>query len=524
MKRFTFLAIGVLGVFMALTFMKFSGNTLLGCWNCGSSNLAWKWGLKADGPDFNQGKSVSVNNNNDVYVTGYFSGTTTFGSINNNTITLTANSDKNVFVAKYNASGNVQWVKQATNGSPDANGSGWGISVDGSGNSYITGGFTNSLIFSNGVTSITLKSKGGMDMFVAKYDNNGNFLWAHRGGGSSVPVGNWSTSDLGTSIRLGTNRIFVTGHFFQDATFGESPNITVLPSGGDSTDMFLASYDLNGNLLWVKSAGGDMLNGVNAQGGGALDQGARGMSVSSDTADNVYVAGGFHHDADFGTAPNIATLSEASNYEAGFIVKYNKNGDILWARKIDSFWPNTDFFISFSSSVTVDKLGNVIVTGVTRKDLPSPFIAFIIKLNPSGSLQWLKQSSSLGNAGNTMYSMPVAVDGANNIYVSGGFDSAITFANNNATSLSGGGFSSLYFYKFYPNGNFLAKNLVKSTGGAIPNGVWGQSLIGLDVGGSQTATYITTGFQGDITLTPNLSLTSSVNDIFSSNMFLGKLQ
>src|SRR2546427_3355375 len=55
-----------------------------------------------------------------------------------------------------------------------------GIAVDAAGNSYVTGSFHDVVAF--GSTNLT--SSGGFDIFVAKYDNAGNVLWAQQAGSS----------------------------------------------------------------------------------------------------------------------------------------------------------------------------------------------------------------------------------------------------------------------------------------------------------------------------------------------------
>ncbi|MFN9952604.1 MAG: SBBP repeat-containing protein, partial [bacterium] len=98
-----------------------------------------------------------------------------------------------------------------------------GITVDGSGNIYITGSFNGIATFGN----ITLTSAGDSDAFVAKLDSNGKFLSAQNFGGTLADTGLDITSDA-------KGNIYATGGFENTATFGN----TSLTSAG-SIDAFI---------------------------------------------------------------------------------------------------------------------------------------------------------------------------------------------------------------------------------------------------------------------------------------------
>ncbi len=113
--------------------------------------------------------------------------------------------------------------------------------MDSAGNSHVTGLFFGTATF--GTTRLT--SKGKYDIFVAKVDPYGKFLWVISMGGSS-----W---DTGYSISVdGAGNSHVTGNFSGTATFGPA----TLTSNG-TTDIFVARVGPTGKLVWVTSAGGE---------------------------------------------------------------------------------------------------------------------------------------------------------------------------------------------------------------------------------------------------------------------------
>ena len=137
-----------------------------------AQNEDWFWAKKAGGTSYDNGLSIAIDANENSYVTGYFSGSATFG-----TTTLTSSSEyySDIFVAKLDNNSNWLWVKQAGGTNWDY---GYGIAVDANGNSYVTGYFYNSATF--GTTTLT--SSGYADIFVAKLDSSGNWLWAKQAG------------------------------------------------------------------------------------------------------------------------------------------------------------------------------------------------------------------------------------------------------------------------------------------------------------------------------------------------------
>jgi hypothetical protein len=261
--------------------------------------LAWaKRGFGTNGHSF----GIAVDPAGNSYVTGEFSGTTTFGSGEVNQTTLTSE-DNVVFVAKYDSAGALLWVKQAGDYAL-----GLGITVDGAGNSYVTGifggtgGFRGTATFGVGEANQTvLNSAGNGDMFVAKYDSDGALLWARRAGGTE--------GDGASGIAVdGAGNSYVVGAFGGAATFGpEEPNQTTLFSAGQS-DMFVAKYDSAGMLLWATRSGGP--------------EGDSGDGIAMDGARNVYVTGSFSGTALFGTEA-IQVLVTSAGSEDVFVVKYS---------------------------------------------------------------------------------------------------------------------------------------------------------------------------------------------------------
>jgi Beta-propeller repeat len=277
---------------------------LLACGTAGAVAQSLDWVKQGGGLDLEQARGVGVDAAGNTYVTGIFSSVpATFGAGSpNETILTSVDGTQDLFVAKYNSSGVLQWAKAAgTGGADDA----YGIAVDSEGNSYVTG------------------NMGGA--FVLKYDTNGNVVWT-----TSL-----NSSGIGFAIDVGPDGSSVAAGYAADPLLGGSI-VTVWRVGPE------------GNLLWEKQATGLYLGG----GGG----------VSIDSGGNSYVAGLFFAGfATFGAGePNETTLSDVDG--AGnemFVAKYDAAGNLLWARQS----PDVPGSSNYAQAISTDGDGNSYVAG-----------------------------------------------------------------------------------------------------------------------------------------------------------------
>jgi hypothetical protein len=295
----------------------------------------WVWAKSAGGSWSDAGRSIATDNSGNVYLTGDFERTAAFG-----TTTLSTPIYYDIFVAKLDTDGNWSWAKQA--GSPNSDSS-VDIAVDGAGDAYITGYFTGSAAFGDS----TLTGSYDDDVFVAKLDTVGDWMWAVKAGGvsndnsSSIAIdsqgnsyingqtdgpanfgsivfagytgfvaklgisGNWlwvipSVGSATSSIATDNSaNVYLTGGFSGIVVFGST---TLYPTG--SSDIFAAKLDTNGDWQWAISASGS--SEVYAVG------------IVPDNATNTYLAGYFYQSASFGTS----TLSSVGGKDI-FVAKIN---------------------------------------------------------------------------------------------------------------------------------------------------------------------------------------------------------
>lgn len=91
----------------------------------------FEWVIQAGGKLHDKTRGIAVDGKGNVYLTGEFTGTATFGEF-----TLTSNKLMDFFIAKVDPKGKFLWVRSGGGSKIDR---GYAITVDDAGNSYVTG-------------------------------------------------------------------------------------------------------------------------------------------------------------------------------------------------------------------------------------------------------------------------------------------------------------------------------------------------------------------------------------------------
>lgn len=156
-------------------------------------------------------RAITVDKAGNVYTTGNFSGTTDFDP-GPGVFNMSAAGYAFCFISKLDASGNFVWAKSFS-----GNSEGKSISTDTAGNAYITGEFQSTVDFDPGPGTYNLTALGQYDVFVAKLNVSGNFVWAKHFGGTYC-------CDIGRSIALDdSGYVYTTGNFGGTVDFDRVP-------------------------------------------------------------------------------------------------------------------------------------------------------------------------------------------------------------------------------------------------------------------------------------------------------------
>ena len=401
------------------------------------------WVRRIDGPVHgdDQAHDIKIDSVGNVIVTGWIE---------------TAAGNEDCHTVKYSPGGDLLWENTYA-GSPTGTDYGYALTVDQADNTYVAG-------FGNGTNSATF------DIFVLKYDGNGNSVWTQRW---SSPITNYSAYAYSIAVDNQGN-VFTTGFMSDGFTDGEFitlkfnssgvlqwampyngstssidyANHIVVDNDGNSYitgwsggannlyDFTTIKYDPDGNELWVRRYNG------------TADDNDYAYWLALDASGNIYVTG---QSVETGSDNDITTIKyspdgdvlwtqhyngPANGYDAGQAIavdangnayvtgnhttatgldcvtlKYSTNGELLWAASYNGPDNGGDVL----TSIVLDDLANVYVSGFVASGGASDFVT--IKYDTTGVEQWVQLYNGPGNSYDGTYA--IAVDDNSNVVVAG---------------------------------------------------------------------------------------------------------
>ncbi len=291
-----------------------------------------------------------------------------------------------------------------------------GVAHDSKGNTVVAGNFQGSTDFdpSNGSTILTASLLS--NAFIAKYNSSGALMWAKN-----------ITSSISTDCYAMTvdknDNIVVVGSFQGVADFDPGDGTHKQSEVGEG-DMFVASYDADGNYFWANAFGSKGLDRV--------------IDVCCDNDGSIVIGGYFRGQIDFDPGAGEAMLTSKGGLIKSnlFIAKYSSNGVYNWASSI--IGQNESIDLALNDTV-------VYASGTFRDSMefnPSTAGAIHLSGNSSGNLYWAKFNSvgncslahaATGATGISMSGNPwrggkgLAIDFEGNLYLCGSCSGAVDF-------------------------------------------------------------------------------------------------
>ncbi|MDP4230665.1 MAG: hypothetical protein Q8916_09710 [Bacteroidota bacterium] len=280
------------------------------------------WTRTAGGYYDDHAVAISVDKSGNCYVGGFFKDTMWIANtaLVGRRVTLF-----DMFLAKYDEDGKFQWATTLAGSNYQTQNEALAMVTDRSGSTYLTGFYQGEAIFDGKKYT----NRGGFAMFLAKYDDDGKFLW--------VRTSNTDASSIvGRGIALDKKgNCYVAGTFTGSATLD---SITIVTKNLGYPDMFLAKYTPDGNVVWVRTSASFGFKSP--------------YDVAVDGEGDPYVFGTFRDTASFGPI----TVS-SSGTESLFLVKYASAGVPQWAKEVGRHG------VVLGKALSIDKSGDVFITG-----------------------------------------------------------------------------------------------------------------------------------------------------------------
>ncbi len=328
-----------------------------------------KWSKEIYGDNGNEGKAIALDDQGNIYISGIFVQTIRLDGIN----TITDSKDANTYIAKYDTNGNYLWHKilrphqetadehnnvsakeehheehaeenhhvDSENSSQEHNNHQGhnhfhsivnqitDMKMDDENNFYLIGFFDKGIDFDPSENEAVLMATGTMDVFIAKYDKDGNYLWAKTLSGKGINKANALTIDS-------KNNIYITGSFTETAVLG---TLNIQCNGG--TGLFIAKLNPDGKEQWIKTITNTKIN--------------NGNYIFADKNDNLYLTGSIGSRTEFKEINTVLTVQE--NAPNLFIAKLTAKGDYEWVKAFKG-QP-----YSSGEGILTDSYGNIYVSG-----------------------------------------------------------------------------------------------------------------------------------------------------------------
>ncbi len=408
-----------------------------------SQELEWaiQAGGTASGSEYIS--EIAFDSEGNIYATGKIGDGATIGE-GANQVTVSTEGAFDLFVAKYDTDGNLIWF--FTEAGPAGNAAQF-INVDADGNIYIAGAFSESLTFDNETaTPVTITNTVGLgDMYVACYNSNQEFQWVKQITASD----NFSTSN---GIDMDSDNNIILSGYFRGYITVESTTLTNSDPEEGYYDLYVIKLNSIGELDWAFSAGSN-------------ESWDRVYGATFDNNGNILITGKFRNNLVLGKPGNQITLT-APAYTDLYVAKFDTDANILWANSASSPYTAT------GKALTTDDEGNCYVTGYFQntclfgEGTPNEFEItnpgstnaenfLVAKYDINGNFQWVRQTTTLTSMGR---GTNATIDNNQNLHIAGWFENTITFQDGTSITSETAGYCDIFFVEFNPDGELLAIN------------------------------------------------------------------
>lgn len=365
-----------------------------------TGKLVWARGFTPSS-SYNQPRGMVVDALGNIYVTGSFSDSLDFDP-GPNIHKLRTSNTPDIFVMKLNSSGNFVWAHSLGGKSYDY---GNAIVLDGQGNLYVGGSFTDTVDFDPSPTVFELRSKktassqGSSDAFLLKLDTAGRFI-------SAIELGDESGDEIFHLASDASGNVYVAGETYGNVDFDPGPGVSM----HQDYHCFVLKLSASNVFQWVY--------GIRQTSWHVVIQG-----LAVDKSNNVFFNGFFYSQATFDPGKTNLVLNSKGRNDV-FIGRINAAGTFGWVKHLGN--PrNTP-----PNSIALDNSGNVYTVGITdsimdfdpgngKAELSSNYTSYILKLSPKGDYIWAMADSG------TVESSSIILSASGDIFYAGSISSLV---------------------------------------------------------------------------------------------------
>lgn len=260
-----------------------------------------------------------------------------FGDLAGSTINLNPNpgnpqiftsvgSHSDAYFAKYDAQLNFIWGRSIANTDP---GSAIDIALDGLGNPYIAGYFKGTVDFDPGVNTYNMTATNASvtlsyDIYICKFDVNGNFVWAKQLEGNNDEY-------IAEIVADKEGHIYLTGYFEYNVDFDPDTSVFMLSTNGNNFDAFVQKMDTAGNRIWTHQIGNNSENDF-------------GLDLAFNNKNQLIATGAFRNIVNFAFPPFNHNLVAYLGQDGYTILYCDATQSVITQMVCDSFTFNNQVF------------------------------------------------------------------------------------------------------------------------------------------------------------------------------------
>ena len=363
----------------------------------------YEWVLVWGGASGDSLKSIAVDNLGNIYAAGQIASLVDLNPGAGEDLHNPSGED--VYLTKFNSSGNFQWAVSWGGVSYDWT---YDIAVSTNGYVYVAGLFNSDCDFDPGAGVDIQSVINADDCFLTCFNATGVHQWARVWGNTLFsPVYGYGLAPDSN------NNIYIFGDFFDSCDFDPGPGNDVRVSNGDY-DAFLSKFNQAGSRFWTRTWGGVF--------------GDKGYDLAIDSSDNIYAVGGFVDSVDFNPGPGSEIHTSVGSIDC-YLSCFDYNGVHQWAKT----WGGTNY--DYAHDIAVDNFNNLAISGsfastdidfdpglgTDPRSTVGQLDIFLSKFNQSGIFHWAR---TWGGTGNDDISV-LSTDPSGNIIITGYVQSVV---------------------------------------------------------------------------------------------------